>query len=164
MAYQTKRTITNLITGVLVLAAYCIYAFGKYQSGSIAQGDFKFWAGTMLLFIGIGIVAAIFIQIIFHIVFSIGIAVKEREHTDKKINSIIEATIVEDEMDKLIQLKSLRIGFVFAGLGFVAALILLFFNHSPAVAFNVMFLSYSVGSMSEGVASLYYYKKGVRNG
>ena len=37
MSYQEKRTITNMITMALVLGAYCIYAFGKYQAGRLPQ-------------------------------------------------------------------------------------------------------------------------------
>ncbi|MDO9099622.1 MAG: hypothetical protein Q7V53_02605 [Caldisericota bacterium] len=164
MPYQSKKTITSMVTGLLVLAAYCIYAFGRYSSGAIAEGNLKFWAGTMLVFIGIGVVATIILQIIFHIALSIGIAVKDRACDEKEIDMRIEATVIEDEMDKLIELKSSQIGFVLAGVGFVSALILLVLGYSTVVMLNVMFLSYLVGSLMEGAASLYFYGKGVSNG
>jgi len=172
MSYQEKRTITSIVTGALVLGAYCIYAFGKYQSGTVTPGDLKFWASTMLIFIGVGIAAAIVIQIVFHILLSISIAVQEKirdvECNDKVIEKSIEKTIgaemVEDEMDKLIELKSTRIGFFFAGIGFVAALVSQVLNYSPVVMLNIMFISFSAGSMFEGFAQLYYYRKGIHNG
>jgi hypothetical protein len=168
MSYQEKRTITSIVTGALVLGAYCIYAFGKVQSGADIQGDLKFWASTMLFFIGIGIVAGIVIQIVFHILLSISIAVKEQIRNghvdDKEIEKTIGADMVEDEMDKLIELKSNRIGFIFAGIGFVAALVSQVFNYSPVVMLNIMFISFSAGSMFEGFAQLYYYRKGIRHG
>ena len=152
-----------MVSGVLVLAAYCIYTFTKYGSGAVEPDDLKFWAVTMLIFIGIGVVATIIIQIIFHILLAISIAVKERERDEKEIDKKIEATMVEDEMDKLIGLKSLRIGFIFAGVGFVAALVSLVLNFPPAVMINILFLSFNVGSLSEGFLSLHYYRKGVGN-
>jgi hypothetical protein len=164
MPYQSKKTITSMVTGLLVLAAYCIYAFGRYSSGAIAEGNLKFWAGTMLVFIGIGVVATIILQIIFHIALSIGIAVKDRACDEKEIDKRIEATVIEDEMDKLIELKSSQIGFVLAGVGFVSALILLVLGYSTVVMLNVMYLSFLVGSLVEGAASLYFYGKGVSNG
>ncbi len=163
MSYQSKKTITSMVGGALVLAAYCIYAFGRYSSGAIAEGNLKFWAGTMLVFIGIGIVATIILQIIFHIGLSIGIAVKDRACDEKEIDKRIEATVIEDEMDKLIELKSSQIGFVLAGVGFVGALILLVLGHSTVVMLNVMYLSFLVGSLMEGAVSLYFYGKGVSN-
>ncbi|MBA4376817.1 MAG: hypothetical protein C0401_11695 [Anaerolinea sp.] len=168
MSYKEKRTITSIVTGALVLAAYCIYAFGQYQSGAVAPGDLKFWAGTMLIFIGIGVAAAIVIQIVFHILLSIAIAVKEKmrdnQCDDKEIEKTIGAEMVEDEMDKLIELKSTRIGFFLAGIGFVAALVSLVLNYSPAVMLNILFISFSTGSLFEGFAQLYFYRRGVKHG
>lgn len=168
MSYQEKRTITSIVTGALVLGAYCLYAFGKYQAGTVTPGDLKFWASTMLIFIGIGIVAVIVIQIVFHILLSISIAVKEKmqdeQCDDKVIEKTIGAEMVEDEMDKLIELKSMRIGFIFAGIGFVAALGSQVLNYSPVVMLNIMFISFSAGSMFEGFAQLYYYRKGIHHG
>jgi D-arabinose 1-dehydrogenase-like Zn-dependent alcohol dehydrogenase len=75
----------------------------------------------MLLFIVIGIVANIVIQIVFRILLSISIAIREQyvngESDDKLIEKEIAAEMVEDEMDKLVELKSLRVGFVIAGIG-----------------------------------------------
>lgn len=163
MSYQSKKTITSMVGGALVLAEYCIYAFGRYSSGAIAEGNLKFWAGTMLVFIGIGIVVTIVLQIVFHIALSIGIAVKDRACDEKEIDKRVEATVIEDEMDKLIELKSSQIGFVLAGVGFVGALILLVLGYSTVVMLNVMYLSFLVGSLVEGAASLYFYGKGVSN-
>jgi hypothetical protein len=168
MSYQEKRTIVSIITGVFILGAYCTYAYGKYQSGAIAADDMKFWAGTMLVFIGIGIAAAIAIQIVFHILLSVAIAVQEKVRNgncdDKIIEKTIGAEMVTDEMDKLIELKSMRIGFIVAGIGFVAALVSLTLNYSPAVMINIMFVSFSAGSLLEGFAQIFFYRKGIKNG
>jgi hypothetical protein len=168
MSYQEKRTIVSTITGIMVLAAYCIYALGQYQSGAAAAGDLKFWAMTMLKFIGIGIAASIVIQIVFHILLSISIAVKKAARgeniADKEIEKSINAEIIEDEMDKLIELKSMRIGFIFAGIGFIASLVSLVFNYPPVVMINIMFISFMIGSLFEGFAQIFFYRKGISNG
>lgn len=171
MSYQEKKTITSIITGVAVLTAYCIYAFGRYQSGAVTPGDLKFWATTMLIFIGIGVAATIVIQIIFHILLSMSIAyhekVKNSQCDDKEIEKAVEKTIgmdmVEDEMDKLIELKSTRVGYIFAGIGVVGGLVSLVLNYSPAVMLNIMFISFCVGSLLEGFAQLYFYRSGIKN-
>ena len=160
MSYQEKRTITSIISGLLVLAAYCIYAFVIARP---EVGDIRFWAVTMLIFIGVGIGVTVVIQIIFHIMLSIGIAVKERAYDEKKVGKSIEAAVVEDEMDKLIELKSLRVSFVIVGIAFVAGLILLTLGGSAALMLNMLFLGSSFGSVVEGLVSLRYYRKGVRN-
>jgi len=161
MSYQEKRTLTSMVSGVVVLVAYCLYAFGKYQKGLVAASDLKFWAGTMLAFIGIGVVASIIILILFHILYAIALAVKQHNCDETMINQTIESSMVEDEMDTLIELKSSRIGFLFAGIGFVGALVSLLFEQSPMVMLNLLFFSFSAGSLFEGGLSLYYYRKGV---
>jgi uncharacterized BrkB/YihY/UPF0761 family membrane protein len=162
MSYQEKRTLTSIVTGVLVVGAYCIYAFGKYQSQAAELNNLQFWGTTMLIFIGIGVVAAIIIQIIFHILLSISIAIKEG--SDKEIEKKVDAAVVEDEMDKLIELKSMRLGFGICGAGFIAALISLVLNCPAAIMLNILFLSFFLGSLSEGILSLHYYRAGVKNG
>jgi uncharacterized BrkB/YihY/UPF0761 family membrane protein len=168
MSYQERRTIVSIITGILVIAAYCIYAFGRYQSGAVDANDLEFWARTMLIFIGIGIAFTIVIMIVFHIFMSIGIAVQKKildeQYDDKAIEKSIDAAMVEDEMDKLIELKSMRIGFAIAGIGFIAGLVSLVVGYSAAVMLNILFLSFSVGTILEGFAQLYFYRRGVTNG
>ena len=167
MSYQEKRTIVSVLTGIAVLAAYCIYAFGQAQAINVAPTDLKFWALTMLIFIGIGVGASIIIQIVFHILLSIGLAIKKTIENgtvdDKVIEQEIGSEMVEDEMDKLIELKSTRVGFAIAGIGFVAALLSLILNYSPAVMLNVLFISFCAGSILEGFAQLYYYRRGIRH-
>ena len=168
MTYQEKRVFTSIITGSALLAAYCIYAWGKLQSGTVSMDNLNFWAVTMLKFVVIGIIAAIVLQILFHILLSIGIAVREKIRDESCDDKIIEKTIkqemVEDERDKLIELKSLRLGFFMAGVGFIASLITLALGYSPGIMLNILFLSFFAGSISEGLAQLYYYKAGFRNG
>jgi len=167
MSYQEKKTITSILSGIFILAAYCIFAFSRYQA-AIDPGNLKFWAVNMLIFIGFGVVVSIIIQIVFHIALSISIAVKgkiqNQDLDDKEIEKQIDAEMVEDEMDKLIELKSNRIGFFLAGIGFVAGLVTLAFNYSPAVMLNILFISFSAGSLLEGFAQLYYYRKGLAHG
>ncbi|WP_166242518.1 hypothetical protein [Paenibacillus turpanensis] len=165
MSYQEKRSIASLITAIFILGAYSIYSYGKLQSGAVAIGDLKFWANTMLMFIGLGIVAVIVIQIIFHILLSVSVAVKEKTRNgrcdDKTIMKTIESEMVTDEMDKLIELKSGRVGFIVVGIGFVTALVSQTLSDSSAVMLNIMFVSFFAGSLFGSVIQLYYYRRGV---
>jgi hypothetical protein len=161
MSYQEKRTIASIVVGALILVAYCAYALSVYKSD--AAGSVAFWAGAMLIFIGIGAAAVIVVQIIFHILLAASIAVKEKSN-EQKLKNKIAASFVEDEMDKLIELKASRLAFTIAGFGFVAGLVLLVLDFSPAVMLNILFLSCLIGSLFEGFLNLHYYRKGVRNG
>lgn len=179
MYYQEKKTIASIISGLLVLGAYIIYGVSKYQEvGAGIMNDLKFWATAMLVFIGIGIVIAIVIQIVFHIILAVANEVKKEiakemaKEASKKTECIgtektcdeVEFEEFEDEMDKLIALKSMRNSFIVVGAGFVIALFSLFINMQPAIMLNIIFVSFMLGSLFEGFSQLYFYRKGVRNG
>jgi len=167
MSYHEKRAIVMSITGLAVLAAYCFYAFGQVQAGMAAFEDLKFWARTILIFIGIGIAATIVIQIIFHILLSVSTAVskhvREGVVDEKEIERSINAEMVEDEMNRLVELKASRVGYIFTGIGFVAGLIALLLNFQPAVLINSVFIAASLGTILEGFAQLFYYRRGVQH-
>jgi len=168
MSYSEKRSIVSIFAGIAVLVSYCIYVYGKMNAGDAAPSDLKFWAGAMLLFIIIGIVANIVIQIVFHILLSMSIAIREEvkngHSDDKEVEKKIAAEIIEDEMDKLIELKSLRVGFGVAGAGFVTALIFAYLGYPVNVMMNIMFFSFSGGSIIEGFSQIFFYRKGVTRG
>lgn len=165
MSYQEKRTIFTVVSGVIILVAYGLYTYGKVQSGSVDVENLSFWAGTMLIFIGVGILVTIIGQIVFHILMAISIAVKEKVYnndcSDEQIEKTINTEMVTDEMDKLIELKSMRFGFIFSGIGFVVGLILLALNYSPVIMLNILYVSFSIGSLLEGFAQIFYYRKGI---
>lgn len=158
MSYNSRRTIATMIVGVALVIAYIIYALGKSAPSS---GDIKSWAIAMLIFIGIGIVASIIIVILFQILSAIGIAIKEREKDDEEVERIISSSMVEDERDKIISLKSNFIGYCFAGFGFVAALVALAFGMTYLFALHVAMGAFVVGSLAEGIVSIVYYERGV---
>ena len=161
MSYQEKRTLTIIITMSLVFVAYCLYAFSTYQ----IQDSIQLWARTMLIFMGIGAVTTIIIQIIFHVLFAVGIAVKEAMHDhdvdESRISEEIQGEMIEDERDKLIELKSRQAGFITSGAGFMAALIVLSIGLTPVVAINLIFASFFIGSVAEGIVNMIFYRRGV---
>jgi hypothetical protein len=161
MSYNSKRTLVSTIAGIVLVVSYIIYALGKKAPAPENIGS---WAITMLVFIGIGVAAMIVIQILFHIGFAIGIAVKEREHDQKNIERIIKSSMVEDERDKLISLKSSRIGYIFASISFAVALLALALGLPAVVALHILAGGFAVGSLIEGAVSVFFYEKGVRNG
>jgi uncharacterized membrane protein len=153
MSNQEKRIITTILTGILILAAYGIYVYQQYQAGIIdLEKDLRFWAITMLIFIGVGIVLTVIILIIFHIIIAIVNEAKKEEQEDPSI---------EDEMDKLIALKAMRNSYAMVGIGFILSMASLIMQMPPAVMLNILFLSFNLGSLFEGFSQLYFYRRGV---
>ena len=161
MTYNSKKNIISMAAGVLTIAAYII----TIRAGEApAPEDIAAWAKLMLVFIGIGIGAQIVIQILFHVIYAVGIAVKENDKDGEKTKKIINASMKEDERDKLIQLKTLRIGYICAGFGLMAALFTLAGGAPVVIALHIVVGSSAAGSFAEGCAGVFFHERGVRNG
>ena len=161
MTYPSKKTLTGLITGLLLIIAYLVYALGN---NAPAGENTKAWAVALLIFIGIGIAAMIVIQILFHIGYAIGIAVKERDCDDEQVERMVSSAMVEDERDKQIGLKSAHIGSICAGIGFIATLIAFALNFSAVISLHLLTGSFFMGGLIEGIISIYLYERGVSHG
>jgi ABC-type bacteriocin/lantibiotic exporter with double-glycine peptidase domain len=167
MSYQEKRSLLTIIVGFFILVSYSIYAYTNYQNGSILADDLPAWATRILIFIGIGIGLTIITQILFHIIYSIVIAIHEKslnpEMSDKDIEKIVKQTMITDEMDKLVELKSLRVGFAIAGIGFMLSLLFILLGYAPMIMMQTIFISFSFGSICEGLMQIFYYRRGIRH-
>lgn len=156
MSYKSKRTITNMVAGVIFVIAYAIYAFRLDASVSL-----KAWAMTLLVFIGIAVISLMVIQMVFHIIYSMAIAIKDQECEDLEIERKLSSLMLEDEMDKMISMKSTHIGFLCIGIGFLIALISLALGVSAIVALHILAITFVIGSIVEGGVSVYCYERGV---
>ena len=161
MSYNSKKNIISMAAGIVPIAAYIIYVC---MGNAPTPEDIAAWAKLMLAFIGIGVVAQIIIQILFHIVFSISVAVRENDKDGEKTKKIIHASMIEDERDKLINLKTQRIGYTCAGIGLFAALFALAGGAPFVVALHIIVGAGAAGSLVEGCAGIFFHERGVRNG
>ena len=161
MTINSKRNITSMIAGIAVVAAYLIFI---RADNAPAMDDIAAWAKLILIFIGIGVAMQIVIQILFHIVYTIGIAVKEHDLGGEKTIKFMRASMFEDERDKLITLKALRIGYRCAGFGLLAALVTLAAGAAFVVVLHIAVGAAAFALLIEGCAGVFYHERGVRNG
>jgi len=161
MTYNSKKNITSMVAGILSVAAYVIYVC---TGNSPETGDIQAWAILMLIFIGVGAAMQIVVQVVFHIAFALRVAVKEHDKEGANAKKIMSATMIEDERDKLINLKSLRIGYICTGAGLVVALLVLAAGLPFVIALHIVVGSCAVGSFVEGCAGIFFNERGVRNG
>ena len=166
MSYTSKRNLVSVITGIVLTAGYIVYASGN---SAPAIDDLKSWAVVMLVFVGIGVGVSIAVQIIFHISFAIGIAMKEVVKTDcvkdgKTTERILKSEMQEDELGKIITLKSSRIGYIVASFGFAAGLLLAAIGLPAVFLLHCLFAGFNLGAITEGIASIIWHERGVSNG
>ena len=160
MSAQSKRTLASVLMGLVIVTAYIYYAL---QPTAPAWDDTQAWALQMLNFIGCGIGLCVFGQILFHIFYSIAASIKgefngEGEGTIKRL---LAATFVEDERDKLIALKGMRIGFACAGIGLLMALGALALGWAAVTALHILFGMVVFGMTLEGIVCVVFYERGV---
>jgi len=161
MSYNSKKTIIGMAAGIVTVVAYILYVC---MGNAPVPEDIAAWAKLMLVFIGIGVAAQVVIQIIFHAIFAVGIAVKENDKAGEKTKKIINASMIEDEWDKLINLKTLRIGYICAGFGLMIALFTLAGGAPFVIALHIIVGSSVAGSLAEGYLGIFFHERGVRNG
>ncbi len=148
MDVKEKRILVSLISSVLIMGAYAWYVYSRYIAGNPEiLNDFGFWGKSFLILIPVAIV----IQIIIQIVFAIYIHATGREEVDP----------IEDERDKLIELKAIRISHYLFIVGFMLAMGSLALGRQPWLMFVVLISSGFVASIVNEIARLYFYRKGV---
>ena len=148
MEFQEKRSMVNLITTPLLFIIYYLFVYVQYQSLSVALGtDISFWAKYILILVPVMIIPKIIIYIIFAII--------------NKIMTGDKITDMEDEMDKLIDLKASRNGSIVFMIGFMLAMVALVSGWSAHSMFIIILGSFMVSGIFGEASMFYYYRKGV---
>ncbi len=148
MYRKETQILVTLFSLILIPGLYVLYVYQKYLAGNIQLiNDFSFWGKRFLVLIPVMIVALIIIHIVFAII--------------NKIVTNEDIPSITDEMDKLIELKSLRISYWMNGLGFMLAMGSQAIGMQPWVMFITLFSSCFVGGIVSSIAKIYYYRKGV---
>jgi hypothetical protein len=152
MAYKEKQSLITILIYILGIGSYLGYVLSRDPE---QYNDSKFWASTMLIFIGILIVMTIIILIAFHIAYEVIYTVKNEKG---QIDDVV------DEMEKLISLKSIRNGGIVSSVTILFAPVLVLFDVSLIWVLNVVYIGFFVAAIFEECSKLYFYRRGIRNG
>ena len=149
LAYQEKSVIVSLLTSTLVYALFAVLVWQRYRAESFdAASVLVFWGRALLILIGMQIL----FQVVAQILLAISHAIVTREEEDPAL---------EDERDKLIELKSTRNQFIVFGVGFLLAAAALAFGHSVTVMFVILIAFLIIAQLFGDVSKLVYYRRGV---
>lgn len=151
MTYQEKKSIVNMISGLLITAIYALIVYQRHQQGQFdLTQDFKAWGIVFLIFVGISIVARIIIYIIFHI-----------------INTIATREVdipITDERDRLIELKATRNSYIAYMVSFLTAMVLLALGMPVFGLFICLVCGGLLSEIIENSSKIYYHRKGIQHG
>ena len=147
MSSQEKSVAVSLSSSILILGFYLVNMAPMYREGSLNSTKvFGLWGIVIVLTIIVNIVG----NILTHIVFSI---INENK-TDE------EESHIEDERDKLIELKGARIAYIVFSIGVFLSMLTLVLDKPPLVMFSLLVVSGIVAEIVGDVSRLYRYRRG----
>ena len=130
MSYHEKSSILSIINFPLVYGTFWIYVLQKLNGGNPSLlNDLSFWGASILIFVGVSVVA----RIILEILFNIANAIATRRADDQSF---------EDERDRLFELKSNRASAYVVGFGFLLSLATLVLKWPSYVMVNVLYFAF----------------------
>lgn len=148
MSYHEKKIIVNVASSLLIFAIYYSWVFTSYANATMTQPEeLQFWGKTIVILIPISIAA----KILIHILFTVTNSIVTREEYPK----------IEDERDRLIELKSTRNAFAIFGLGFVVAMALIAFGWPLKTMFSVFICFGILSELFDNFSQLYFHRSGI---
>jgi hypothetical protein len=120
------------------------------QDGTfVSQNVFRLWGITIVL----AVIVTIFATILTHIFSAILHAIK----TGEEKSSVDD---IEDERDKLIDLRGTKITYIVSSLGVLLAMLTFVFGQPPLVMFTLLIFSGLVAQVVGDALRLYLYRRG----
>jgi hypothetical protein len=147
MDQKERQIVVTILSSVITIGLYVLYVYNKQVDGNFeVLNDFRFWGKSFLWLIPVAIVA----QIIIHIVYAI-------------INRIVtneDVPTTNDERDRMIELKAIRVSHWIFTTGFICAMGVLAFGAKPSAMFIILLASGLGASIISELVKLYYYRRG----
>lgn len=153
MSYQEKRSLTNIVSSVVITGVYAIVMYQRYLNGAFDTSNvMSFWAMLILIFIPISVIARIIIMILFHISEAVVKTAKGEE---------LDIDEVTDERDKMISLRANNISMMIFVVGFIVALATQLFDVSNHVFFILIITFGLITDIVSETFTILYYRRGI---
>ena len=150
MSFQEKNITVSLVNFCLILGYFLIRLFLMIQEGNFLPANvFRLWGIIIVL----AVVVTIFATILTHIVSAIIQAIKTGEENPKVED-------IEDERDRLIDLRGTKITYFFHSIGVLLSMLTFVLGQPPLVMFTLLILSGVVAQIIGDISRLYLYRRG----
>lgn len=150
MTFKQKNITASLISYLLILGFYLIRVFQMRQNDTFEASNLFWLWGTIIILAVIGtIVAIIFTQI----VATVSLVIQTGEQ-DPKINDL------EDERDKLIDLRGTQVTYTVYSLGVFVAMLTFVIGQPPLVMFALLIFFGVVAQIIGDTTRLILYQRG----
>jgi hypothetical protein len=150
MSFQQRNITVSLVTFILILGLYLIRVFQLFQSdGFTPTNIFRLWGITIVL----SIAATIILTILAHIGSAVFQVIKTGDENPK-----IED--IQDERDKIIDLRGTRVTYVASSLGVLVAMLTFVFGQPPLVMFSLLVFFGLLAQIIGDISRLMLYRRG----
>lgn len=151
MSFQEKNITVSLANFTMILGFFAIRVFQMIQGGNFDPANvFRLW-GTIIV---LAVIVTIFATILTHIFSAIIHAIKTGEE-----KSNVED--IEDERDKLIDLRGTKVTYFVSSIGVFLAMLTFVLGQPPLVMFTLLIFSGLVAQVIGDVLRLYLYRRGL---
>jgi hypothetical protein len=149
MSYQEKNITVSLVVFTLILGFYSIRLFQMIQGGNFTSTNVvRLWGIVIVL----AIVFTILATILTHIGSGIIYAIKTRAEP--------EIEDIQDERDRLIDLRGTRVTYFFSSIGTFISMLTFVLGQPPLVMFSLLIASGLVAQIIGDISRLVLYRRG----
>ena len=153
MSNRENTIIVSLVSSLLILIYYMVRWMQMYQEVGLNSAQiFRLWV--------IVIIATILLNILGNILANIAVNIAHAIRT----NSSAEVRMVEDERDKLIELKGVKASYIASSFGVFLAMLTFALGQPPLIMFSLIIFFSLMGQIIGDLSQLYLYRRGVRYG
>jgi len=153
MSYRETNISVSLVSSLLVLGYYLVNWLQMYQQeGLVSNEVFRLWAIVIVATIILNIIGNILTNIVLSIIHAIKTQTNEEPH------------FIEDERDKLIELKGVRVAYIAFSIGVFLSMLTFVFGQPALVMFSLIIFFSLFAEIIGDISQLYFYRRGVRYG
>ena len=153
MSYRETNISVSLVSSLLVLGYYLVNWLQMYQEeGLVSSEVFRLWAIVIVATIILNILGNILTSIVLSIAHAIKTQTNEEPH------------FIEDERDKLIGLKGVRVSYIAFSIGVFLAMLTFVFGQPALVMFSLIIFFSVTAEIIGDIWQFSYYRRGIQYG
>ncbi len=148
MTYQDRNNVVSIIVSLIVNGYIILRLLEMNAAGQFEGPDaVNVWARMVIWVIPIAIAATIVGTILFNILYTI-------------VTGTQKHSFLVDERDKMFDRRGIAAVVIFAGAGFILAILALALGWSALVGFNIIYFAMALGSMAADIVKFISYRRG----
>jgi hypothetical protein len=150
MSYQEKSVTVSLVAHLMIVGYYLFNIFQMLENGGLVASQlFSLWAVVIVAGIIVVIAGNILANIILSIVHAIRTGGQESER------------FIEDERDKLIDLKGNKVAYITFSVGVLIAMLTFVFGQPPLVMFSIIIFFSITAEIASNLGQIILYRRGL---